>query len=177
MRLSDDLWWVTGGLNFNGNPLLSTEVYSESSGSFTESFDLPVALEEHVLVRINNSHVLLSTGWPITNSGNRTWIGNVNTKTWQELAQSTVVRENAGGGLITRGNGEKEVVIVGGFDRTTLKDVNSSEVFSLDTLSWRFGPSLSHLLSRQRHIQEGDRTFIMTGGVLNQANATKKIYR
>ncbi len=54
----DDLWWVTGGRN--GTVVsASTEMFSESANQFTFKSYLPIELEFHEMVNINNSHTIV----------------------------------------------------------------------------------------------------------------------
>ncbi len=52
----------------------STELYRVGSGFGPGPVDLPLPLEEHCLVKINDTHYFLSNGWPLENGGDRAWI-------------------------------------------------------------------------------------------------------
>ena len=57
----DDIWWITGG--YGGSFWDSTEVFSVNDNSFAFGVDLPKELENHNLVNVNNTHMVLLGGY------------------------------------------------------------------------------------------------------------------
>ena len=76
VRMSEDEWWVTGGMAEPDytEATASTELYRVGSGFGPGPVDLPLPLEEHCLVKVNDTHYFLSNGWPLENGGDRAWI-------------------------------------------------------------------------------------------------------
>lgn len=57
------LWWITGGHNnLNVNGLKTTELYDAATNEFTPYFDLPTLLDEHNMVNINSTHMVVLGG-------------------------------------------------------------------------------------------------------------------
>ena len=60
----DSIWWVTGG--YNGEYLQSTEVFNVNDNSFTNGIDLPKGLDDHNLITVNSTHMVLLGGQDYT---------------------------------------------------------------------------------------------------------------
>lgn len=70
-------------------------------------------------------------------------------------------------------NGDREIVVVGGHDNTT-GITDYVDIFSLETMSWRQGPSFPTPISETNAVPFKE-TFIVAGG--NKGEATDMIYK
>ncbi len=60
IRLSDDLWWITGGHDpYTKENHMSTELYYASRKQFELYVDLPRAMYQHNMVKINQTTTLV----------------------------------------------------------------------------------------------------------------------
>lgn len=87
------------------------------------------------------------------------WMFNINTLKFVTLPGIPRTRNMPMGGLVTYVDGSKEVVIAGGWDKTI------SDIFNLQTQTWRGGPSLpkSEELWGANAVQYQD-SFLLIGG-------------
>ncbi len=65
-------------------------------------------------------------------------------------------------GLVTRGNGDKEIVIAGGVDKT--REVVPVQIFSLKTNTWRAGKGAAFDLKFMSRSLPYGTSFIVAGG-------------
>ena len=72
LKLSDELWWVTGGYVSGPSFLQSTEVFNVSSNEFKPYLDLPQAFEYHNVFTMNETHVAIVSSYSTKNI----WIFN-----------------------------------------------------------------------------------------------------
>ena len=70
-------------------------------------------------------------------------------------------------GLVTREDGRKEIVLAGGGNDY---GTNGTEVLNLETLTWRPGPELPHLLLGIASVQM-ENTFLAIGGADKSSSA------
>lgn len=64
VRLSDEMWWITGGIDhYLGTTHSSTEMYHASTKQFVPYVDLPVPMDHHNIVNINATHTVVLYGY------------------------------------------------------------------------------------------------------------------
>jgi hypothetical protein len=132
VQLSDTEWWISGGTSGISGALSSTELYTVGLG-FSSYENLPLDEANHVMIKINTSHVMMIGGRFLCG---QSWLFNINTAMWTPLQNMTVMsRSNPFAGLATYPDGHQEVVVAGGGGQ------KSTEIFSFDSMSWRMGPN------------------------------------
>ena len=165
VALSDSEFWITGGESRNGELLDTIEVYSPENGLSFSSIRLPQATRGHSLVKINSTSLFLTGGEGVTESA---WILDVSSQEWIAQEPIDFSREGSFAGLVTRSNGEQEIVIAGG------NNAASSEIFSLLTGSWRYGTNLPHFYRNGASVQNANAS-VAVGGYY--ADAEDTIYK
>ena len=156
-------WWITGDRSSDK----STELYDMNSNKFTKHVDLPASRGGHVLVRVNNTHIMLVGHNKLTNQA---WMFNQITEDFTELPNSLEKRIFTQAGLVTFENGTKLVIVAGSYDGKT------AEAFDLHQEKWTSAiPDLpvSFQLNEASSLPFGD-SFIMVGGRIDDG-AQKKI--
>ena len=72
-------WWVTGGVDSDGNVLGGTEIYE--NGVFRLGPSLPKPLREHCMVNLNKTHVFVGGGFGSSNA----YLYDVDAQVWSGL--------------------------------------------------------------------------------------------
>ena len=153
VMLNDSHWWITGGSESFRRYLNTTELYNIAEDSFSPYVELPTAIDEHIVLKIDDTHFFFCCGvvW-----FGRSFFFDLETETWTEAPESQYDhREGFAGmltkllfyaftnlfclGLVTHSNGTKEIVITSSHDSVTLE---KTEILNLDTMTWRAGPPL-----------------------------------
>ena len=140
IALTDRLWILGGGDDYSGNILKSTE-YILHDGRQEDGPDLPIALEDHAAIEINETHFML-LGGQIHNSGiytNKTWI--YSNGTWAEGPPLTKTRFGHSVGKIRDSVTQKDyIVVIGGKkDYSDYTFFNDIEILEIDGTAWKPG--------------------------------------
>jgi hypothetical protein len=169
VTLSETEWWVSGGRGVNSQSVKSSELYTVGEG-FSQYGELPLQQSYHYMLKIDDSKVMM-----LTNFG-EPWLFNTNSRIWINMTNLEVTRLFAIFGLATFPDGEKKVVVAGGWDNDAGIKIASTEIFSFTDMTWRPGPNLPTAHTYARTVQFED-TFLAVGG--NDANnrLSKKIYK
>ena len=146
-------WWISGGYDL----LTSTEVLDSDSDTFVSYKDLPEGREQHNLVNINSSVVMMLGGADSYHADTYIFNAAVDGGTWIVGESLLVGRMKCQAGLVTLKNGTRAVVVAGGVDERT------TEFFNLDTKIWSFGPDLPYDINQGASVQVDD-TFLIAGG-------------
>ena len=59
----DDNWWITGGSD-GDNVLNSSEIFNVMDNTFSMGIEIPLPLNHHNLVNVNNTHMVLLGYYP-----------------------------------------------------------------------------------------------------------------
>ena len=121
-------WWITGG--WDDGTRSSTELYNVVANEFTLHVELPETKEAHNLVRVNETHIMLTGDWDPTR---KSWMFDQIREEWTELPDSLESRAKPFSGLVTFQNGTKIVILAGGANS------NSAEAFDLQGEKWISG--------------------------------------
>ena len=163
--------WITGGNQFPTGTLDTTELVS-SDGSVTWGPKLPEKREDHCLVGINSTTVMLiggsDKGGGLREFSDKTWFFNTGSKQWSRGPDLNTGRIIQSCGVLTdKGNGHQLVIVTGGWtaDSATL---NSTEILDLNgdrIHRWIYGPDLPKGLDRAPSVTAKNGTsFIVVGG-------------
>lgn len=167
---------VLGGSRGIWNIWNTTELLSASGSE--PGPEIPYQAYGHCALTVNSTHVFLAGGYKSTSSVTLAYLLNMEDGQWTRLPDMKQRRASHSCGL-ANGN---EVVVVGGqeynlvtmprslshtYDKAlvsrSFSSLNSTEIYSLGTNSWRIGPELpmraSHMATAQL-----DGTFLVAGG-------------
>ena len=128
--MSNGQWWVTGGSTISYD-LASTEVFNGKE--FSAYVDLPEKRKGHNLVQVNTTHFMLLGGYSPTS---RVWMFDSSTELWTSKQDLLESRSATQAGLVKYADGRRAVVVAGSYE------IKSSEIFDLDSETWRAGPDL-----------------------------------
>ena len=147
-------WWVSGGYG-GGRTHDSTEVYRSATGTFENYTKLPEPMYHHNLVRVNSTTFALFGGGSTLTE--KAWIFNSETEIWQSVNDLPTARVACQAGVAKYGDDSYHVIVTGGYG------VKTTEIFSLDTLTWRVGPDFPYDVSYASVVPFED-TFLVVGG-------------
>ena len=120
-------YWSTGGLD--GVGFKSTELYNVNNNKWSKFVDLPDYRWKHILVRINETHIMLVGNWKSTN---QTWMFNQMSEEWTECPNTLESRGSPYAGLVKFANGSQVVIVAGGGQSKT------AEAFNVLEEKWTF---------------------------------------
>ncbi len=143
----DGVWLVSGDHTGSDDHPGSTEMWTGSR--FEEGPALPIEMKNPCQLTINSTHVFFAD----TYETGKAYLLDWHLQAWTELPRSTVDRSYPSCGLINNPENGLEVVIV---------ENRITEIFSLNSLSWREGPSVDYF-NRAGSAQLAD-TFVVVGG-------------
>ena len=127
-------WMVTGGSNGEvGGWLASTELFKD--GEWSAGTDLPVAVQGHCMVQLNNTHVLYSGGWEEGGNVSRSSYIYSKDQGWRSVGNMGTGRAWHGCSVVG-----DDVWVVGG--NTGHGDTDTTEILSLASNTWSPGPSI-----------------------------------
>ncbi len=140
--------WITGGESNSFNAMSSTELVSVSSSgsgfSSVKAPDLPFAINNHCMIKLNSSWAIQIGGED--REGN-TYFMDLNYETEQDVLEYQdgpallEPRDNHVCGLLTRpGDGSDQVVVAAGGSYSGLK--SSSELWTVGSDKWIRGPNM-----------------------------------
>ena len=92
--LNDSHWWVTGGAY--GNRWKTTELYNVEANTFELFLDLPVATEDHVVLKLDETHFYLCCG---EDMHGKAYILDLSTEIWTETPLSQYDHQNGFAGM------------------------------------------------------------------------------
>ena len=154
--INKSTWWAAGDDSLPGD--ISSEIFIADQG-WQNHISTPPIYEGGCNLQLNESHYFLTGGWTST----RAYIIDITNGDYQAIAPTSQERVLAGCGVVTLEDGRKEVVITGGgyriFSETT-------EIFSLDAMEWRWGPDFPVRNYGMASVQAGS-TFYVLGGCNN----------
>ncbi len=163
-----DVWFISGGQHLHSginSELDSTEVWDGSS--FAPGPELPETMQYHCQVTINDTHVFVSDIDLLYGSSGGTYLLNWEDKTWAQLETLRNLKDRPACGLARSESKGVEIVVVGD---------GESEIFSLESMSWRSGPDQSFPTSVLTAAQLR-KTFLVVGGSAGDSNETvRKVY-
>ena len=87
VQLSDNDFWIAGGLDSDGNKMSSTEIYVSATGQFEYGPDLPFSVSGHCMARINDTHYVMSGGRTDIDNlvTTKTMLYNIDDDVWTEI--------------------------------------------------------------------------------------------
>ena len=95
VMLTDDLWWIAGGLDAETNSTLRSTIQVNSDLEVTPGPDMPLPLRGHCLQRLNETHVSLNGGHHgSTVYFNRTYLFEWENGLWTRLPDFNHKRAN-----------------------------------------------------------------------------------
>ncbi len=142
----DNQWFISGGKG-PGVELSTTESLVDLA--FVRGPDLPRGMKHHCQLTVDETHVFFATA-----DGQPSYLLDWPNKTWTELDGMYQFMDYPSCGLIKTHNGYREVVMAGYGD---------SEIFSLRSRSWRYGPPGPYFFAASS-TQLSD-TFLVVGGI------------
>ena len=148
-------WFLTGGRGTDEygflTDVIATEIWTESSG-FVPGPELPLELWSHCQLTINDTHVFLAD----MTRGFSPYILDWEEKEYQELRHKLpdYTRYSPACGLLSPDGYAQSIVIAGD---------GTSDILSLDTMTWSTGPDLPINHERMTSVQLSD-TFALVGG-------------
>ena len=154
VEIRPDEWMILGGES-PGDTLKDTQVFK--NGQFFQGPDLPIPLRDHSGVMLDPNRLFISGG----GFNNRTFILDINTEQWTEVANSYGYNEDyekpISGTFFNSTANEIQVAMIGRFGLIGL------QVYSPRNDEWRIGFELPQLF-RSVAIQQGPNSFIIIGG-------------
>lgn len=165
--MDDGSWWVLGGVGADGKRVNTTEIMAHGSKTFQQGPMLPAAVNEHCILRINETHHFLAYG---TEAATRdSWLFEFASRTWHALPPTARYRNGRSvcGYAERRGFGgadaapTREVVLGGGAAESFAE--RASEILDLDSLTWRQGPPLPERMSSALAVP-WRKSFVILGG-------------
>ncbi len=141
----DGQWLVSGDLIHQDSA--STDLWT--GATFEPGPLLPVNLERPCQATVNSTHVFFADGRNLEPSYLLEW----QSQTWTELPSMSTQRDNLSCGLINNPAVGPKVVVA---------EKGIVEIFSFDTLEWRFGPEAPYFMDAG-YAQLKD-TFVVVGG-------------
>ena len=154
--------------------MASTELLSPD-GSWRNYVNLPTVLSRHCLVRLSSTHIFMMGGTVNSSySGARStaYIFNSVQEQWEEVERMKTARYDHGCALLPDGR----VVVTGGNDANG-QYLQSTEFFSLSSLTWTDGPDLPIGIARFGMDTIETETYTLGGGVGGFGRTTDVIYR
>ena len=175
IQMSDSEWWITGGLTPDFSSMSDTLIYTDNLGSKNYAA-LPTNRFKHNIVKINNTHFML-TGGSCEYGGEcrGVWMFDRATETWTQL-QDSGLGDSSHAGMVTYPDGQAVVVVAGGFQISRSQVSNSTFIFDLNTQTWRKGPDLPMRLYGGASVQLQD-TFLIVSGNQGMAEYSWSIFK
>jgi len=136
-----NLFFLSGGTN---QVLLGTSEVLTTNGWEVVHPDLPVMLDAHCMVLLNETTIFVIGGNNLeTRYSNETYFLDSVTGVWSAGPRLNIGRHDHSCGRIRIESGslEKSVIVVGGFEGNFSSSV---EVLNVKTLTWEFGPELKN---------------------------------
>ena len=149
--LTPTQWWITGGTS----SAITTEVYTSFQG-LANFVNLPAPRTLHNIINIDEKNVMLLGNVEATNE---VFMFDLTTNLWTELPPLLQARDQVQAGLVTKSDGQKEIIVAGG----QLPSSSDSFIFNLETQEWREGPNLPYPLYSAASVPYGD-TVLFVGG-------------
>ena len=140
----------------------TSEVFIDGNSWWQRSHPLPVSMTGGCAVAVNETHLFMAGGCSGRSGGywcQWAWLLEVLSGRWLRLPDLSIKRYHTPGCGIVNG---VDVVVAGG--RTSDGYENTTEIFSLVSLSWRQGPRLPARLGGVASVTDGP-TFILVGGI------------
>ena len=113
----------------------SSEVLTQTGWIQTPS--MPAALENHCMVKVNTTTVMIIGGYSNSSSSPSTFYFNVDSETWIEGPPLNIARRFHSCGLI-RKTGKSSIIVIGGI--TNYVYLQSVEILDDGSTQWRYGP-------------------------------------
>jgi hypothetical protein len=134
--LNESTLWVTGGLGLGYQGLNSTELVNlNENKSFESSIKLPINLQLHCLIKINEKQVMLVGGLSFNGPEARTYLFDFDTMTWYPGFNLTYPRYGHSCGLFKKG-GSATAVVVGGSNPVFAFVQKSVEMLDLEMVGY-----------------------------------------
>ena len=159
LMIADSIWWVSGGLDYQGNALDTTEVLLSSTGTFSPFIPLPKGYAYHTTLLLNEAQVLLCG-----TEDNIQITGISFSGEWSELPPSNFGHKYGACGLAEKSDGTKLLVVAGGIEE------ERTEVYNFAEESWKIHNSYLFVVKAQ--VLPYGRSFLIFGG----SNDTKVIH-
>jgi hypothetical protein len=121
--LDDEQLWVTGGLDMSKNKLATTEIVTLTGSKFGP--DLPYALYDHCMVKINEGTIMMTGGEHIYGITNAVFNYDIESQTWTPGPDMISPRRVHACGIFNN-----IVVVSTGFDGS---DLRSTEMLVLES--------------------------------------------
>ena len=145
---------VAGGLDANGSPTASSEIYDPSTGAFTAVGNLPSKAVGHTATLLNDGRVLVVGG-----GNSSAQIFSAATRTWSPAGGTSSTRSFHTATLLQNGR----VLLVGGSDNAG-KVTGSSSIYDPVTASFATGPNMSAARERHTATRLSDGRVLIAGG-------------
>ncbi len=142
----DGVWLLTGDGDSTIDFPQSTEMWTGTN--FVEGPSLPVPMHDHCQLTINSTHLFFAS-----DKNNPSYFLDWEQDIWTELPSMTQGVYLPSCGLINNPENGLEVVVA---------TVGSSEIFNINTMQWRAGPSLGQIFAAG--VGQLTDTFLLVGG-------------
>ncbi len=158
-HFNPDEWWLTGGKGVTAFAMNETELLDANIGHFVQYNDLPVDLDMHSQVGVNDTHMIVVCGRFDNHIGR---FFDRTTGQWDWIRPlMTQKREKCQAGLVRYPDGSRQLVVTGGYSDGNY--VTSTMIYHLELQYWRFGPNLPFTIHYGASVPFND-SFLIAGG-------------
>jgi N-acetylneuraminic acid mutarotase len=161
--LSNGKVLVVGGVNLNGTPIASAELYDISAGTWESTGSLHSPHAGHTATLLNDGKVLITGGIDNNNSGVSIVAAEVydpSTGVWTQSAPLTLARQNHTATVLPNG----AVLVVGGLGTNNFNPLTSTELYDPTSDTWTATTSLNHARSEHTATLLNDGKVLVAGG-------------
>ena len=157
---ADGQWYISGGRDYSSSPdvyLDTTIIYKD--GAFTAGQITPYPAYFPCTATVNETHIFYAGGYDGEKRRKDAYLLEVATWTWTSLEDMAIAREYHSCGKI-----DNDIVVVGGY---AFEDAEkTSEIFNLETHSWRAGPGVPTESGQfwLSQVYQLENTFYLMGG-------------
>ncbi len=161
--------WIVGGRKWEDNgdhrdhdssEILDTTRWTTKSGP-----SMPDGLAGHSLVQINSNKVMLMGGYDGSVHYNTTWFFDFRSKNWTRGPDLNIGRTSFAYGLIRDSSTVIDIVIVSGGHSNSQNEINSTEMWVVDSENWIMGPGLPFSFDGAAGVVTADgKSLILIGG-------------
>ena len=126
--------WILGGVHLS---TLSSTEFIFSDGRNEDGPPMPIALERHAMVKINDTTSILVGGYGSGDYSKRTWYYDGNWHIGPNLGKAR--RSHSLGIVRDPVTNQDYLVVAGGYDGSFLNDLNDVEILSVTGTAWETG--------------------------------------
>jgi hypothetical protein len=150
---------ITGG--YNGKYLNSAEMFSKEKSSVPS---LPVSIEEHCMVTVNLTTVMVIGGFQNGQDSAKTFYLTLGEDRWTEGPELKNQRRDHSCGLIRKNKENKDmsIIVVGGQNKSPY--MSSVEILDEGSQEWRTGPELPFGIDNSQLVEDQNGGVVLIGG-------------